>query len=183
MFKLIKEKIYYHENFFLKPMMPTNPYTNTPFELHNLYNIYLQLLQSYYILPIHIKLFMNVNFNLTRMIEKYEFNILNDVIAYDYKEMSLSDKYAIMREMLIYFKKRIYLNVPIEKLYSVFNKHVLEYYKAAYLPSWCSGMILLQLKKQMIAYHKKHPNSGKRNWHFTAQRRRSPAIRNKSRSV
>jgi len=161
MFKLIKEKIYYHENFFLLPMMPTNPYTNVPFELHNLYNIYLQLLRSSHLLPINVKLFFNVNFDLGRLIERYSYNILIEVITHDYNGLCLSAKYCIMRDMLIYFKKRIFLNVSNENLYKLFHKQVLDYYKATYLPTWCSHMMMYQIKRYISVYHKKHPNMGK----------------------
>jgi hypothetical protein len=161
MFKIIKEKIYYHEHFFLLPMMPTNPYTNVHFELHNLYNIYLQLLRSLHLLPIHMKLFLNVNFDVTRLIEKYSYNILIEIITDDYNRLTLSSKYSIMRDMFITLKKRIFLNIPNERLYQLFHKQVLDYYKATYLPPWCSRLILYQLKRYIIVYHKKNPNMGK----------------------
>ena len=161
MFKLIKEKIYYHEDFFLMPMMPTNPYTNIPFQSHHLYNIYLQLLKSSHILPMCVKLFFNVNFDLKQLIERYSYNILLEVITYDYNQLILCTKYEIMREMLIHFKKRIFLNVAMDKLYNTFHTQVLDYYKALFLPSWCSRMMMFQLKQYLNKYHMKHPNTGK----------------------
>ena len=109
MFKLIKEKIYYHEYYFLLPMMPTNPYTNLPFEFHNLYNIYLQILSSMYIVPFGIRLFFTVNFDLNKFVDKYSYNILIDVITDGYKKLSTIQKYEIMCEMFIYYKKVIFL--------------------------------------------------------------------------
>ena len=161
MFKLIKEKIYYHQDFFLNPMMPTNPYTNVPFERHNLYNIYLQLLKSSYILPICIRLFFNVNFDLKKLVDKYSYNILTEVITHEYNQLSLCEKYDVMREMLLHFKKKIFLNVPNEKLYTIFSEQVSNYYKALFLPTWCSNMMMYQLKKYLHIYHRKHPHTGK----------------------
>ena len=161
MFKLIKEKIHYHENFFLMPKFPANPYTNVPFKIHNLYNIYLQLLTSSYVLPINVKIFLNVNFDLNKLVERYSYNMLVEVITRRFYELRLSEKYNIMRDMLLYFKKRVFLNRPNEQLYTIFCKQVLEYYKATYLPTWCSNMMMYQLKRYFTTYHKKHPSMGK----------------------
>jgi len=161
MFKLIKEKIYYHEHFFLMPKMPANPYTNVPFKLHNLYNIYLQLLTSSYLLPINVKIFMNVNFDLNKLVERHSYNILVEVITQQFYGLRLSEKYNIMRDMLLYFKKRIFLNRPNEELYSIFGKQVLDYYKATYLPAWCSNVMMYQLKTHFANYHRQHPRMGK----------------------
>ena len=161
MFKLIKEKIYYHEHYFILPMMPSNPYTNLPFSLHNLYNIYLQMLNSLYIVPYGIRLFFSVGFNLDKFIDKYSYNIQLDVITYGFKKLPMAQKYRMMRDMFIYYKKSIFLNVPDEKLYEIFHKQVLEYYKSLYMPDWCAKLIVYQLKTYLNDYHKKHPNIGK----------------------
>ena len=161
MFKLIKEKIYYHEHYFILPMMPTNPYTNLPFSLHNLYNIYLQMLSSMYIVPYGIRLFFSVGFNLDKFVDKYSYNIQLDVITAGFKKLPIAQKYMAMREMCIYYKKRIFLNVPDKKLYEIFHKQVLEYYKTLYMPDWCAKLIVYQLKTYLNDYHKRHPNIGK----------------------
>lgn len=161
MFKLIKEKIYYHEHYFILPMMPSNPYTNLPFAIHNLYNIYLQMLSSMYIVPYGIRLFFTVGFNLDKFVDKYSYNIQLDVITYGFKKLSIDKKYKVMREMCIYYKKKVFLNVPDKKLYEIFHKQVLEFYKSLYLPDWCAKLIVYQLKTYLHDYHKMHPNIGK----------------------
>ena len=118
-------------------------------------------MKSSHLLPICIKLFFNVNFNLKELVKRYSYNILLEVITYDYNHMSLCNKYEIMRDMLIHFKKRIFLNVSVDKLYDIFRTQVLDYYKALFLPSWCSRMMMFQLKHNLNTYHKKHPNTGK----------------------
>ena len=161
MFKLIKEKIYYHEHYFILPMMPSNPYTNLPFAIHNLYNIYLQMLSSLYIVPYSIRLFFSVGFNLDKFIDKYSYNIQLDVITAGFKKLTIHKKYEVMREMCIYYKKRVFLNVPNEKLYAIFYKQVLEFYKSLYMPDWCAKLIVYQIKTYLHDYHKTHPNIGK----------------------
>lgn len=161
MFKLIKEKIYYHEHYFLLPMMPTNPYTNIPFSMHNLYNIYLQMLSSTYIIPPGIRYLFTVNFDLDKFIDKYSYNILLDVISAGYNKMSIHSKYELMRDMFIYYKKKVFLNVPLDKLYQIFHKQVFEYYKSLNMPDWCARLIVFQLREYINTYHKTHPNIGK----------------------
>jgi len=161
MFKLIKEKIYYHEHYFLLPMMPTNPYTNIPFGMHNLYNIYLQMLSSTYIIPPGIRYLFSVNFNLDKFIDKYSYNILLDVISAGYNKMPILCKYDLMRDMFIYYKKIVFLNVPCDKLYEIFHKQVFEYYKSLNMPDWCARLIVFQLREYIQTYHKMHPNIGK----------------------
>ena len=45
---------------FTKPIQLTNPYTNLPITQHNLYNIYIKLLDTGFDIPIYIKLFLNL---------------------------------------------------------------------------------------------------------------------------
>ena len=163
MFKLIKEKIYYHEHYFLLPMMPTNPYTNIPFGLHNLYNIYLKIISSTYIIPHAIRYLFSVDFNLDKFLEKYSYNILLDVITAGYKKLSTASKYELMRDMFIYYKRKIFLNVPFDKLYEIFHKQVFEYYKSLNMPEWCAKLIVFKLKDYIHKYHKMHPDIGKIN--------------------
>ena len=166
MFKLIKEKIYYHDHYFLLPMMPTNPYTNIPFSLHNLYNIYLQMLSSLYIIPYGIRIFFSVGFDLNKLIDKFSYNIQVDLINDGFKKLSKHRKYEYMRDMMVYYKKKVFLNVQEDKLYEIFHKQVLEYYKSLYTPDWCARLIVYQLRTHLDAYHRKHPHFGKLNYNI-----------------
>jgi hypothetical protein len=166
MFKIIKEQIYYHEHYFLLPMMPKNPYTNLPFLLHNLYNIYLQMLSSLYIIPYGIRLFFSVNFDLNKFVEKYSYNIQLEIVTTGFKKLRLYKKHELMREMLGYYKKKVFLNVCDEKLYAIFHKQVLEFYKSLYMPDWCARLIVYQIKTYLHDYHKMHPDFGKLSYNI-----------------
>jgi len=104
---------------------------------------------------------MNVNFDLKWLVERYSYNILIEVITIEYNELSLTEKYNIMKEMIVYFRKRKFLNVPKEHLYKIFKRQVLEYYKALHLPNWCSSMMMYQIKRYITTYHREHPHTGK----------------------
>ena len=161
MIKIIKKKLYYHSHYFLLPLFPTNPYTNTPFKIHTLYNIFFQLLHSSYLIPIGIRVFFNVNFDLIRFVDRFSYNIKLDIMNEDYCNLSLNEKYTVMNEMCIYFKKFIFLNVSNDILYNIFKVNVKDYYKASHMPSWISKIMFTQIKKCIMYYHKTHPNIGK----------------------
>ena len=93
MIKLFKNKLYYHSYYFLMPMIPVNPYTNKSFEMHNLYNIFFQLLHSNYLIPIGIRVFFNVNFDLHQFIDNFSYNIKMDVLNSDYYNMPLEKNF------------------------------------------------------------------------------------------
>ena len=51
------------DNMFCKPGLLKNPYTNLPFKTHNLYNIYIGIIFSRYVIPNQIKQFISCNCN------------------------------------------------------------------------------------------------------------------------
>ena len=119
------------------------------------------MLSSTYIIPPGIRYLFSVNFNLDKFVDKYSYNILLDVISAGYNKMSILRKYELMRDMFIYYKKKVFLNVPYDKLYAIFHKQVFEYYKSLNMPDWCARLIVFQLREYINTYHKTHPNIGK----------------------
>jgi hypothetical protein len=119
------------------------------------------MLSSTYIIPPGIRYLFTVNFNLDKFIDKYSYNILLDVISAGYNKLSIHCKHELMRDMFIYYKKKVFLNVPLDKLYQIFNKQVFEYYKSLNMPDWCARLIVFQLREYINTYHKTHPNIGK----------------------
>jgi hypothetical protein len=65
-----------------RPHYPFNPYINRPFRKHHLYNIYLKLLDSKFMIPPLIQHFFKLNMNLTKF-ELQNYPILKDY-AIDY---------------------------------------------------------------------------------------------------
>ena len=162
MIKHIKKKIYYHEYFYVMSNVPTNPYTNCPFLLHNLYNIFFQLFRSDYLIPIGLRVYFNMNFDIDKFIDRHSYNIKLYILNEAYFTMPINEKYKIMQDMFIKLKKKIFLNISNEKLFDIFKHQVKEYFKVLHMPSWCSKVMLYQIKQNIQCYHKHYPNTGKK---------------------
>ena len=166
MIKLIKKKIFYHEHFFVMSQLPTNPYTNSPFLFHNLYNIFFQLSHSDYLIPFGLRMLFHVNFDIDKFMDKNSYNIKLFILNDEYNKISLSSKYHIMKKMIIQCKKRVFLNVSNDILFDIFKEQVKEYFKSLYMPSWCEKMMIIQIKQQLHHYHMYHPNFGKMDYNI-----------------
>ena len=72
-----------NDGFTPSPRYPFNPYINRPFRKHHLYNIYLKLMDSHFIIPNLIQSFFKLNMNLTRF-ELQNYPILKDYAIDNY---------------------------------------------------------------------------------------------------
>ena len=72
-----------NDGFTPSPRYPFNPYINRPFRKHHLYNIYLKLIDSHFIIPNLIQSFFKLNMNLTRF-ELQNYPILKDYAIDNY---------------------------------------------------------------------------------------------------
>ena len=143
-----------------------NPYTNKPFKLSNLYNIYFYLYQNIS-LPLMFQCFFKNNFNkdltseifsVNHYIECYKnkYNSVNDTIKVNViKRMMQVNRYYNLKylpyEILIKYFKNIGMNYFIyENLYlNEFNHDVIKYYKTLY-------------KKPLIKIYLKNMNYNKK---------------------
>ena len=86
------------------PQYPFNPYINRPFRKHHLYNIYLKLLDSNFIIPNLIQSFFKLNMNITKF-ELHNYPILKDyAIDYYLKESDYATLFLDMIHMVETFK-------------------------------------------------------------------------------
>ena len=93
------------ENLFCKPFELKNPYTNLPFNKHNLYNIFFAIHFSPYIIPTLIYYFFLVDFNLDIFVFKY-YPVLKDYAIKNFiKNGSVSELYENIHNMLYTFKR------------------------------------------------------------------------------
>ena len=93
------------ENLFCKPIELKNPYTNLPFNKHNLYNIFFAIHFSPYIIPTLIYYFFLVDFNLDIFVFKY-YPILKDYAIKNFiKNGTVSELYENIHNMLYTFKR------------------------------------------------------------------------------
>tara|TARA_A100001011_G_C14295217_1_gene838155 strand:- start:1509 stop:2717 length:1209 start_codon:yes stop_codon:yes gene_type:complete len=141
------------ENLFCKPIILKNPYTNLPFEKHNLYNLFFAIYFSPYIIPTLIYNFFLVNFNVDLFIFKY-YPILKDYAIKNFiSNGSVSELYENIHNMLHSFKHHlggIYL--PNRLAYSrkkFIVKELTPYLKDYLISEYCCNPF-----KKRIAYNK-----------------------------
>ena len=79
----------HNDNLLPAPFALKNPNTNLPFEKHHLYNIYFSALWSNYQIPLYIREFFNLDFDLDLFQMKY-YLILQEIAIDEYLN-SLSD--------------------------------------------------------------------------------------------
>lgn len=95
------------ENLFCKPIDLKNPYTNLPFQKHNLYNIFFAIHFSPYIIPTLIHYFFLVDFNLDIFVFKY-YPVLKDYAIKNFiSNGSVSELYENIHNMLYTFKTHL----------------------------------------------------------------------------
>jgi len=95
------------ENLFCKPIILKNPYTNLPFEKHNLYNLFFAIYFSSYIIPTLIYNFFIVDFNIDLFVFKY-YPILKDHAIKNFiLNGTVSELYESIHNMLYTFKQHL----------------------------------------------------------------------------
>ena len=93
-----------NDGFTPSPRYPFNPYINRPFRKHHLYNIYLKLMDSHFIIPNLIQSFFKLNMNLTKF-ELQNYPILKDYAIDNYiKESDTSTLFLDVIHMVETFK-------------------------------------------------------------------------------
>ena len=106
---------------FTKPIQLTNPYTNLPITQHNLYNIYIKLLDTGFDIPIYIKLFfksdMCIEYFSYRYYPMLKQNAIKNFID---KDGLVYEKWEQILNMLYEYRKTIkYLTFMDNVKYSV----------------------------------------------------------------
>ena len=93
-----------NDGFSPSPRYPFNPYINRPFRKHHLYNIFLKLMDSHFIIPNLIQSFFKLNMNLTKF-ELQNYPILKDyAIDYYLKESDANTLFLDVIHMIETFK-------------------------------------------------------------------------------
>jgi hypothetical protein len=94
------ESLVHREGLFASPQNPKNPHTNTPFKIHNLYNLYLAICDSRFHIPLPIGAIFKCLFVLYKFKQKY-FPLLRErIIALYYKDASDYEIYEYIHTML-----------------------------------------------------------------------------------
>ena len=125
-----KESLFNCNDLFPTPLNLKNPYTNVVFKKNVLYHIYISLLNTNFIIPEIITLFVKSGLNIEKLKEN-NFPILKDnSIQHFVKNGSSLEKFEQLNNMFYYFSKDI-SNVHIsenlnirDKLYVVSKLHI-----------------------------------------------------------
>jgi len=133
---IINKALTYAPHFFAEPYEIKNPYTNLPFTINNLYNIYFRLLSSSFIMPMLYHLFFLSNFDLTRFKNENECFIREKTIENFMNYASIDDKHYQINNMFYTHYKSVSFTIdshfPREKLVSVFNKYLKSFLSEEY---------------------------------------------------
>lgn len=105
--KIIHNALLYHDNLFSKPSCPKNPYTNLPFGIHNLYNIYFHMLHSIQIIPQCFYLFFLSNFNIPDFVVSNEPYLRDESIKSYYNDIPTEEHYQDILGMLNVYAKYV----------------------------------------------------------------------------
>ena len=155
--------------FFADPYDIKNPYTNLPFSLCNLYNIYFKLKDTSYIMPILFQLYYNANFNLNKFKNENECFIRDKAIDNFIITGSFDEKYIQILRMFYVYHKNISFKIdtyfPKEKLVYIFKKYLKSFLLEEYsLNPHVREVNKIQLEYNLTLFSQLNPNFGKRIW-------------------
>lgn len=127
-----------HSSFlFLHPTRAKNPHNNVEFSKSDLYNIYFQIRDNYFVIPKLIDLFFRSNFDIYYLKKHFENEIFHHTLTTyvnDYDDDEFMDDFI---EMLVVFKYENIICVdkdyPISLLKATMKKYVLLFLKTKYI--------------------------------------------------
>lgn len=151
--KIINNALLYREHLFSNPVFPKNPYTNLPFGIHNMYNIYFHILGSSQIMPNLLYLFFLSNFNIDTFFTNNESLLRDKNIQSYYKELTEDEKYNNILTMLNIYAKY----VPNIIIHVHYPKHSIVDKLAFLLPDYLTCKYsYCPTKKHLSRIHIKH---------------------------
>lgn len=127
LYKICKNGLTYIEYNIIKIIDIKNPYTNLPFSLSNLYNIFFYL--STYNMPKIFFLYFKENFNKRSILKKYKDFVIIDCLEQQYNILNYEEKICYIKHMLeLNYKYKSIMNLSHEKIYILFYKCCKYYY-------------------------------------------------------
>tara|TARA_B100000282_G_scaffold293274_1_gene268326 strand:+ start:572 stop:1957 length:1386 start_codon:yes stop_codon:yes gene_type:complete len=102
---VIQTNLTYTYALFVDPKFPRNPYTNLPFSIHNLYNIFYFAKKLDITLPILFHVFFKSNFDINKLVLNYESIIRDEIIKNFYKNSNITKKYNDIIDILNKYKR------------------------------------------------------------------------------
>ena len=138
--RIINSSLSYEVDFFPEPSVIKNPWNNKPFNISDLYNIYLFIYYSRIPMPILFSRFFYCNFDLKNY-ELYNQFIIKDYIIENCHNMTDIHKYKYILELIHYYNFNTILSnkqlkidstFPKSRLHEIFNPFIKLYLLARY---------------------------------------------------
>jgi hypothetical protein len=145
------------EELFTKPTLLKNPYTNIPFEKHNLYNLSIAIHNTGFYVPQYISWFFYSNFNIDDFVYKY-YPFLKDIAIQDFvKNGNTVELYEKILELCYEYKIHLnYKTLPerltyARKRYFVKEfRHIIKFY--LYGCYCCNPLMKSQYRRKTKRY-------------------------------
>lgn len=165
--KIIYNALLYQEHLFSAPTCPKNPYTNSSFGTHNLYNIYFHILESSQIMPSLFYLFFLSDFNIGQFYINNEAILRDESIKSYYKEQSAEEQYNDILTMLNTYAKYvpniiIHASFPKQDILDKLGTLLPDYLTCQY--SYCptkKSLSRRNIKQFLIMLNKESPKFGR----------------------
>ena len=156
-------------NFFSEPLEIRNPYTNLPFKLSNLYNIYFKIKETNYIMPTLLQQYFTSNFDLIRFKNYNECFIRDKCIENFMRDASTDDKYYYIMKMFYIHYKSIYFKLdpyfPRTTTVNVFKHYLHSFLLEEYsLNPYVRETNKIQLDYNLTLFSQLNPEFGKKIW-------------------
>jgi hypothetical protein len=154
-------------HFFAAPQKIKNPYTNLPFVLCNLYNIYFTLKKTNYSIPLLFQQYFLCNFDLDKFKNFNECYIRDRSIDNFMRDASIDDKYQYILRMFYTYNRFVYFKVDPyfsrTKLVNIFDKYLHFFLLAEYsLNPFVRDLNKSQLEYNITIFSQLNPDFGKR---------------------
>ena len=131
--KIIKTNLLYHEDYFIMPNDPINPYTNITFSKYNVYNIFFKLKKSDYSINKFLLFYVKSNCCKYKFKKKYKEIIQNDILDYEYSKLRFIKKRILFLEVTDKYDIEEFLNAPHSLLIKLFDNSIIKpFFKAKY---------------------------------------------------
>jgi hypothetical protein len=153
--------------FFAEPYEIRNPYTNLPFSLANLYNIYFKLKNSTMNMPILFYLYFLSDFSLEKFRNENECFIRDKYIDSFVKIGSINEHYEYIMKMFYTYHNYIYFTLhplfPKKTVVKVFKKYLKSYLLREYsLNPYIREKNHIHLEYKLALFSQLNPEFGKK---------------------
>ena len=165
---IINNSLSNHEKFIIKPVSIKNPYTNTNFTCSSIYNIFIFLNESRYIMPYLFHSFIYSNISIDKFVYKYETLINQYIMDNHINSLNNNELVKEIKKMIISKNKFLKINItihndfPINILIDCFKKYYVYHYTSIYyynIHKRYNSYVLLN--KKLIAFYKQYPLFGR----------------------